>query len=79
MYAEGGSGAMGLFNEFMDDKLVRLIGVEPAGYRVVGDEDLGLNGEAAPRYSHSNSRIRINIKKWSSRITAWSSDLCAER
>ena len=50
----GGSNAMGLFHEFVPDKSVRLIGVEPAGHGVhTGKHAASLTG-GTPGVLHGN-------------------------
>ncbi len=50
----GGSNAMGIFHEFIDDKKVRLIGVEAAGRGVDTDEHAASLTGGAPGILHGN-------------------------
>jgi len=50
----GGSNAMGIFHEFVDDKNVRLIGVEAAGRGVDTDEHAASLTGGAPGILHGN-------------------------
>jgi len=50
----GGSNAMGIFHEFIDDKDVRLIGVEAAGRGVDTDEHAASLTGGAPGILHGN-------------------------
>lgn len=50
----GGSNAMGIFNGFLDDETVRLVGVEAAGHGIeTGQHAASLNG-GAPGILHGN-------------------------
>ena len=58
----GGSNAMGIFHEFIDDKDVRLIGVEAAGHGIeTGEHAASLTG-GAPGILHGNRTYLLQDK-----------------